>query len=97
MVTNIDNSNYKDALDRRSQLQSLFMVLKSLEATPGLEWEKVKKSDPNTWKFVDEELGKAFTIYGAGRIVQGVARANGLDERMLQEARTSFLASAPVQ
>lgn len=91
---NPEDAKYRNKLKEWGELRSYYMIIKSLEATEGLEWERVKIGDPKTWIHVDEELNNAFTQYGASRIAQGVMRANCLDEQMLKEARESFLASA---
>lgn len=93
-ATNPEDPKYKAKLMEWSQNRAYYMMLKSLSATEGLEWDKVQMDDPKTWSLMDEELNKAFTPYGASRVAQGVLRANCLDDQMLKEARSSFLPSA---
>jgi len=73
------------------------MMIKSLAATEGLEWENVDIKDPGTWKNVESELIDTFTVFAQQRIMKGVMQANGLDESMLEQARESFLAGHPLQ
>jgi hypothetical protein len=96
-IKNTESPKYKEAMTKWSLQRTQYMILKSLEATEDLEWDTVKLDDPETWANLESELNKAFTIYGAFRVMQGVMRANGLDEKMLDEARDSFLASARAQ
>jgi hypothetical protein len=71
-----------------------WMILESLKATPGLEWETVKPSDPTTWKnYGDEMTSAGLSPAEQGRIVHCVSIANGLDQSKIDEATESFLAS----
>jgi hypothetical protein len=77
------NSKYND-----------YLFIKSLEATPGLEWETVNIDDPETWKNVHEELKNAdLTPTEIQRIHYGIIEANGLSDAKVEEARKRFLAS----
>lgn len=70
-----------------------WIVLKSLEATDGLEWETVKLDQPETWTNYSKELQESgFSAVEVNRIVTAVLRANALDEAKLESARMSFLA-----
>lgn len=71
-----------------------WMILKSIEATDGLEFETVKMSDPETWGNYEKEFKDAgFSEVEINRIIIGVQVANCLSESRLQEARKRFLAS----
>lgn len=70
-----------------------WMILKSLEATPDLEWETIDMGDPSTWLNFDKELeDSGLSSIEVGRIRQTVQIANCLSEERLEEARQSFLA-----
>ena len=89
---NVEDPEYKKAISSRANLQSSWMIIKSLEATPGLEWELIKAEDPSTWdKFFDEFKRSGFTEVEIGRILQGVMTANGLNEEKMEQARKRFL------
>ena len=92
---NVDDPKYKAAVEEYGKKKTFYMILKSLESTEGLEWSKVKLADPSTWEHVEDELTQAFTRYGATALVHGVLHANGLSQRVLDQARRSFLATAP--
>jgi len=53
---------YLDAMNKWASKKTDWMVLKSLEATEGLEWETVNMDDPDTWNNYQEEL-KACLLY----------------------------------
>lgn len=92
-VPNYEDANYKKAMERHGEQRLAYMVLKSLEATPGLEWETVKIGDSRTWLEWKAELAEAnFSSVEVNRIIAAVLAANSLDEKKLEEARKSFLA-----
>lgn len=71
-----------------------YMILKSLESTPGLEWETVNMADSETWSNYESELkASGFTNIEINRIIGGVMTAQGLDDDRIREARESFFAS----
>jgi hypothetical protein len=83
-------SGVKDYADKRYA----FIILKSLSATDGLEWDTVKLSDPDTWLGWDKEMEKAGCTFNEINLIQvGIAAANGLSQDKLDEARARFLAS----
>lgn len=83
-------SGVKDYTDKRYA----FIILKSLSATEGLEWDTVRLSDPATWLGWEKEMEKAGFSFNEINIVQvAVAEANSLNQEKLDEARARFLAS----
>ncbi|MEK0324896.1 MAG: hypothetical protein QQN63_04250 [Nitrosopumilus sp.] len=87
------DSKYLEALDAWGLKRTNWMILKSLEATDGLEWEQINMSDPETWdKFRTELSDCGFTIGEIGRLVQGVTEACGLNQERIDEATQRFLA-----
>jgi hypothetical protein len=81
-------------LDRYAENKIAWMILKSLSATPDLEWETVKWNDKTTWRNYRQELADAgFSLYEIRRIENGVMIANGMSESRMEEARKRFLAS----
>jgi len=90
---NVDDTKYKEALDKWATNRTLYMVIKSLEATKDLEWEQVEISNPETWKFVDEEFKEAgFTAAESAYLIRKVMEVNGLNENKIKDATESFLA-----
>lgn len=96
VVEDVTDAEYLKAVAVRGEAYSSWLLLKSLSATPTLEWETVKLNDPSTWKNVNAELQSAgFTAIEISRIYQGVASANGLNEDKVKKARERFFATLP--
>lgn len=97
-VQDITAPEFKKKLTEHNLLQFHFMILKSLEATEGLEWDTVDISRPETWKNYPEELQAAgLTNTEVNMVVNGVLAANALNEDRIEEARQRFLASQRAQ
>ncbi len=87
----IKDPKYLKAVDDYNSQYVAWLVLESLSATEGLEWETVDKADPSTWSKYTKELNDAgFSDPEIGRIVQGVMDANCLNEDRIEEARKRF-------
>lgn len=85
---------YRAAVHRRARLQTDWMILKSLEATPGLVWETIDFGKPETWHLYSEELAASgFTISEVNMLIRAAAIANSLNEERFEEAKARFLAS----
>lgn len=95
---NLDDPTYRLATEDLNQKRLNWIFLKSVEETEGLEWEKVKISDPSTWELFDGELRDAgFTQMQIISLMNEVYTIQGVDEKKVEEARKSFLAiRAPV-
>jgi hypothetical protein len=91
---NRNDPSYKIALDLFQQKRVQYLVIKSLQATKDLEWEKVKLSEPDSWSKYEEELRETFSEIEVSRIIQLINRVNSLDDDMLEEARQNFLQEA---
>ena len=75
-----------------------WMVLTSLEATPGLEWESIDMDDPETWGDYQEEMKEAgLSDTEIGLIMSAVIEACGLDQTKIDLATESFLASREME
>lgn len=89
----LDDKDYLKKLEAYADKKTNWMMLKSLEATEGLEWETVDFNDPDTWGNYQEELKKAgFSFAEVGTIVRLVSDACGLNQSKIEEATKSFLA-----
>lgn len=92
-LVEITDKTYATALDEYATRRVAYMVVKSLEATEGLEWETVNLEDMNTWgNWRTEFESSGFTEPEIGRIFGGVLAACGLDESKVEKARNRFLA-----
>lgn len=89
----LSDPDYVKAMQEYAQLRVSWLVLKSLQATPGLEWETVDMGRPETWNNYLVELKDAgFSVIEINRIISAVFEANSLDEEKLEAARKAFLA-----
>lgn len=89
---NLQDPDYIARMNEYGQMKTDYTVLSSLADTPDLEWEKVDMSDPKTWALYREELLESgLNELEIGRIVNGVLRANSLDESVIEQARQDFL------
>jgi hypothetical protein len=85
--------NYQKNLDLYASGRTNFLILKSLEATEGLEWETIDMKDPTTWdRYFTELTDAGFSDREISIIINGVMEANALNEGKIKEARDSFLA-----
>lgn len=92
-VLDFEDKSYKEKVNLWSTKKIAFIIVNSLSATEGLEWEHVKLGDPETWEKYEEELRALYlTETELKHIVECVLEANSLNEEKLESARNSFLA-----
>ena len=92
-VKNENHPVYVEEMKKYNEKRINFMIIQSLNATPGLEWETVKLEDPSTWKNYEEELRSGgLTEYEMSLLVRAVMKVNGLSEDIYNEAKKRFLA-----
>jgi hypothetical protein len=91
-----ESKDFQEALSEYATRRFNWMILKSLEATPGLQWDTVKMDDPNTWAGYEKELGDVLSSLQVAKIIGIVIAACGLDENKIAEATKSFLAGQAV-
>jgi hypothetical protein len=71
-----------------------YLILKSLEATEGLEWDTVNMGDSDTWGGYQKDLSAAgLTDIEIGRLVGAVIEVNGMDSEKIKQATEDFLAA----
>lgn len=93
-VEDVESRQFQYEVNEYSQKKVHYIVLKSLEATEGLEWDTVNMSDNTTWGNYLKDLKRAeFSEVEITKIVKGVLTANCLNEEILDKARADFLAS----
>ena len=89
----LENPNYIASITEWAGRKTSWMVMKSLEATVGLEWETIDFSKPETWDNYKTELQSAgFSPIEIMRIINCVMDANGLNQDRIDEAMKRFLA-----
>ncbi len=93
LTSNPEDPKFKAQVEEWGNKRIDWMVITSLRATEGLEWEKVKYDNPDTWKFYKDEFkASGFSSFEVDKIMNGVMIANCLDEDKIEEARKIFLA-----
>ena len=92
-VKNITHPVYVEATKKYNENRINYMIIKSLEATDGIEWETVDMTDPSTWSSYEDELRDCgLTEYEMSLLVRAVMKVNGLSEEIYNEAKKRFLA-----
>lgn len=90
----LNDPKYQKAISDYATLRSQWMILQSLSATPGLEWESVDLQNPETWGNYEKELRESgFSLGEYGRILELVTEACGLNQSRIDEATRAFLAT----
>ena len=85
---------YLEKLKEWNHKQTQWLVMKSLEATPDLEWEKVNINDPSTYENLEQEFKDAgLNNIEIIRIFNGCLDANSLTNKHIKKAEEDFLAS----
>jgi len=90
---NVEDPKFLKAIDDYSTAKYAWQILKSLEATEGLEWDTVDMGKPDTWQNYEKELSIWLSEAEIMRIMIGVSNAQGLNNDKIEEARKRFLAS----
>lgn len=86
------NPRYKTELETYGRKRMGYMILKSLEITEDLEWEKMSLADPSTWGNFEEEMKESgFSQMEQIHIINLVMNVNALSETRLEQARKDFL------
>jgi len=97
-VPNLNDKAYLMSVSAHSAKRLAWMVLTSLQATEGLEWETVDLSDHTTWNNFQSELtNDGFSNVEINRIVGECIIVNSLNEDKIEEARTRFLLTVQEQ
>lgn len=90
-VDNPTDEKFIKAHEDWAKARLWWMIIQSLKATEGLEWETIQANDSETWTNVEQELTDAnFTEAERNLIVDLVLRANNLKSDHLEEAKTRF-------
>lgn len=98
MIPNFQDKVFIKKINDWAEMRTAWMVVNSLLATPGFEWESVELDNPDTFQNYKKEFADAgFSDSEQESIIMGVAAANGLDQRRIEEAKKRFLAMTPEQ
>jgi hypothetical protein len=92
-IKDVEDPGFRESLSTWASKKTDWLVLKSLQATPGLEWEKTNISDAATWPLYKEELREAgLSAAEIARIVRCVIDACGMNDDKIEQATKDFLA-----
>lgn len=87
-----DAPTYKVDMEAHGTKRLAWIVLESLRATTGLEWDTVDPGKPDTWANFEEELkASGFSFMEIRRIIEGCLEVNALSDDKLDKARADFL------
>lgn len=89
-----DDEEYIAKVDAWSSQKTAYMVLKSLAATPNLEWETVDMAKPETWTNYEAELQEFLYPAEVNEVINAVLTACALTGDKITEATQSFLSGA---
>lgn len=90
---NPEDPRYLKAIATWAESKSNWMIIKSLEATPGISWDTIDMAVPSTWVNFRKELADTFTPGELGKIMDAVMTACGLNQAKIEEATKRFLAT----
>lgn len=94
-IPNLNDAAYLTSLQNMSTKRLAWMVLVSLQATEGLEWETVDLSDHSTWGLFRKEMrDSGFSDMEINRIIACVISVNALNDDKIEAARERFLHTA---
>ena len=88
----ITDKDYNEKLTDWASKKNAWMVITSLSATEGIEWDTIEMDDPETWNNYIKELQQAFTDNECNLIYNLVLCACGLNQEKIDEATKRFLA-----
>lgn len=93
-IEDVEDAGFKKRLDEYGLKRTQYIIIKSLEATEGLQWETVDLSDSSTWSNFESELrSSGFSEIEILRITNAVMTANCLNETKIEQAKKAFLLS----
>ena len=89
-----NHPTYKKRITEWISYKTHWIVLKSLEDSPELEWETVNMDDPKTWGNYDIELREVLLPNEVAEISNAVMDACALTNQKVEEATQAFLLGA---
>lgn len=86
-----ESPTYKKAREIWFSKRNDWTVLKSVENSPDIEWEKIKMNDPETWPLWRDEIGLFLNPTQIMHLWNRIMLLNSIDEAKMEEARQRFL------
>ena len=94
LETKVKSKAFDKKMDEYATNRMNYMIVKSLEATDGLEWETIDFGKIKTYgNYKDELIDSGITESEISKLIGIVLSANSLDDTKYAEARKRFLAS----
>jgi len=94
----VESPKYKKALEEWAARKTHWMILKSLSATEGLEWDTVDMSKPETYEnYIKELETSGLTTIEVSKLFEIIQMACGLNQEKIDEATKAFLAGEAAQ
>jgi len=87
------DKRYLAAIDKYGESRINWLMIMSISATPDLEWEKVDKSDPDTWKLFREELLESLTQLEVNLLMSHIMDVNMPSKEAQEEALARFMST----
>ena len=87
--TDDKSPRYRDELKQWREKRFAYYVIKSLEPS-GIEWDRVRLTTPETWKYYDEELRGVLNEIELAKVHNLIDEANSLNAAKLEENRQTF-------
>lgn len=88
------DEGYKKAVIDFNTKFALYLLIKSILATPELQFETVKIEDPTTWGNINTEFAEAgLNQIEINRLYEAALTVNSLNDAAIEKAKERFLAS----
>lgn len=82
---------YVENVKKHNDLQFAWVIIQSILATDGFEWETVKLNDPSTWPLWKDELEQSgLSQAEVSHLIRQIVECNTLSEDKIKEARDRF-------
>ena len=93
-IRDLKDTDYLADIAKRNESRTAYLIIKSIETTPDLIWDKVDISKKNTWELWKQE----FTDLGLKeseitKLVNAIYEMTTVDQRKMDAARDAFLLS----
>jgi len=91
-VKEVDNPQYLEEMKEYEEVRFAYMILRTLEATPDLEWETIDMADPTTYKNYRIELQEAgLTDSMINLLILKILGVHNISPERIDEATQRFL------
>jgi len=88
----VTDEKYIESVQKWATYKSQWLIMQSLAATEGIEWETVDLKNPETWDVMTELKNAGFSDLERIKITEVIYAVNGLSEALIDKATADFLA-----